>query len=256
MINIYKNFFIHYSSLLICAGFALKGNIDALGLILVSVAMHECGHLIMLYICGGTADRLILHAFGIAINTDSGNLSHRKLLLTVLGGPAFSLILAGLFYFVFPPLSMPNLCVGLINLLPVLPLDGGRILSTVLVRIAGRKSAKIIMRWAGLCVGIFASTAGIIVLFTSGYNFSLLLMGIFIICDCFSSIFGEPAMFVREKPVLGEIYIIPQSYGLRKAADTLPSDSIGAVVDNNGRVLRLVTSKGIYWELAEKTDKF
>ena len=250
MIKVCKNFFIHYSALLIAACMALKGNFDTFGLVLISVTLHECGHLAALLLCREHVDNLVLHAFGIEINTCTGNIPPQKMLVSVLAGPVCSLIFGWIFYFVFPPLFMPNLCIGIINLLPVMPLDGGRLLYSFLIRICGRKSSKLIMRTIGLIFGILSVCVGAEIFFTSEYNFSLLLLGVFIIV----SAFGEPLInhscFVREKAVLGEIYLLPQGLSVRSAAELLPSDSIGAVVDTDGRISRLVTSKELYLELA------
>ena len=193
--------------------------------------------------------------FVLSINTDSSKLSSRKMVLTALGGPALSLAFAGLFYFVYPPLFAANLCIGAVNLLPALPLDGGRILRSLLVKILGRKSSRTVMRSIGFCFGGVAIPLGILIFVRSGFNISLITLGFFTLAESFNTPFSEPACFVLKKPVLGEIYLIPQNTGLRETADMLPAGGIGAVVDENGTVLRLVTAKGLYNELA-KPDRF
>ena len=251
MIKIHDNLFVHYSAVLIIICFLLKGTQDSVGLMLISIILHESGHLFMLILCGEKPKRLVLHAFGISIDTPSG-MSGRKICITALGGPFLSLILAGLFYFVFPPLFTPNLCVGIINLIPVLPLDGGRIIYSILLRGCARKSSKIIMRAAGFAFGTLIIPLGAVSFITSGYNFSPLLLGVLVFAEGFSFSFSEPVSFVRTKPILGEIYLIPQSWDLRRAADMLPTDGIGAIIDQNGRILRFVTAGELYCILAEK----
>ena len=251
MLKLYKKFFIHYSTLLIIACLSIKGSREILSLTLISVILHEAGHLLILYLLGGQTDSLVLHAFGISINPSPETLTDNTMLLTALGGPFFSLILSGLFYFLFRPLFMPNLCLGVINLLPILPLDGGRVLGSILLKVSGRKSSRILMRSIGCVFGAVLIPSGILVLLLSGYNISLLLLGIFIIADSTANPFSCPPSFIRKKAVLGEIYIIPQSLGPRQTAEMLPSDSIGAVVDDKGKIIKLVTAKGIYHSLAE-----
>ena len=86
-------------------------------------------------------------------------------------GPALSLVLAAAGYglmHVVPPdtiggtlvsqLRWANLVVGIFNLLPGLPLDGGRMLRAVIWKLTGRQStATIAAAWAGrvLAVGLF-----------------------------------------------------------------------------------------------------
>ena len=255
MINVFKNFFVHYSALLIVACMALKGNFDAFGLVLISVVIHECGHIAALFVNREHAESLVLHAFGVEINTNGKSISDMKMIFIALAGPVLSLISAQVFYFVFRPLFMPNLCIGLINLLPVIPLDGGRILNSVLLKACGRKSAKLIMRLTGLTFGIFCAALGTEIFLTSEYNFSLLLLGIFILISAFCEPSLNYSSFVREKAVLGEIYLLPRSLSVKNAAELLPPDSIGAVVDSDGKISRFVTSKELYFELANQNTE-
>lgn len=256
MLKLYKNLFVHYSVLLIILCFLLGGNYNSPGLVLLSVILHECGHLIFLLCCGGKPHKIVFHAFGISISTDAYKLSSVKMLLTALGGPALSFALAGLFYFLFPPLFPVNLCIGAINMLPVLPLDGGRTVQIFFVKALGRKSARILMQFMGFAFGIIALPAGIYLFFISGFNISLALLGFFIIAESFNTPLLPPAVFVNHKAVLGEIYLIPQSMTLRDAAEILPADSLGAVIDEQGSVLRLVTSKGLYNQLAQPHNNY
>lgn len=255
MFKIYRNFYIHYSVLLIFLCFFLGENNNSPGLVLISVILHELGHLLGLLLCGCKPDKIVFHAFGVAINT--GKLTFEKMLLTAISGPASSFLLAGLFYFMFPPLFPVNLCIGAVNVIPVLPLDGGRVVHTVLTKAIGRKSAGIISKLAGIFVGLVAMPLGIYLFFRSGFNVSLLLMAAFVLAEAFNKIPASPPVYFSNlKAMLGEIYIIPQSMTLRDAAELLPSDSIGAIVDEQGEILRLVTAKGLYNQLAQSHKNY
>jgi len=249
MLNIYKNLYLHYSFLLVVFCLFLGGNCYSLGLTLLSVIFHECGHIIAMLICGIKPEKLVLHSFGISLNAPQPSAS--KTFVIASSGPVFSLILAGLFYFVFPPLFSMNLCIGLINLLPALPLDGGRILSFLLTRITGKKGSRLFMRYIGVITGIIALPPGILLFINSGYNLSLIMLGVFMMTEPFNTPFPEPVSFIFKKVTLGEIYLIPQNMSLRKTAEILPAGSLGAIIDENGEVLRLVTAKGLYNHLAQ-----
>ena len=96
---------------------------------LFAAAVHECGHLIALALVGGRAEGFTLAASGAQIWL-GGGLSYARELPVALGGPlaslALALILANCARFLAAGLS---LALGLFNLLPLPPLDGGRVVS-------------------------------------------------------------------------------------------------------------------------------
>ena len=254
MLNIYKNLYLHYSVLLIVFCFILGGNCYSPGLTLLSVILDESGHLFAMIFCGEKPEKIVLHGFGISINAQ--RLSPHKMLLTAACGPVLSLVLAGLFYFVFPPLFIPNLCIGAINMLPALPLDGGRILYSLLAKILGRKGSRNCMKYIGIFIGLIAVPPGILLFVNSGFNISLIMLAVFMVAETFNTSFFTPVSFVLKKVTLGEIYLIPQQMSLRETAEILPSDSIGAIIDRNGEILRFVTAKGLYNQLAQPDNNY
>lgn len=254
MLKLHKKVYVHYSVLLIALCFALGADYNAVGFTLLAVLLHECGHLAILFICGGKPEKLVLHAFGISINADSHKLSSRKMLFTALGGPALSFTFAGLFHLLLSPFSTVNLFIGAVNLLPVLPLDGGRMLRIIFTKIFGRKASRLLMRSIGIAFGCAAVPLGLFLFIRSGFNISLLLLGFFVLGETINIPFAEPPTFSSYKAAVTDIYLIPQNMTLRDTADFLPSDGIGAVVDENGTVLSLVTSKGLYNRLAQSQN--
>ena len=94
-----------------------------------SAAMHECGHLLALYLTGERVDSLRIGFFGAEIRT--GPLPPDREMICAAAGPAVSLIL-WLFHPVFPRMALCGLVQGLYNLLPVYPLDGGRMIRCIL----------------------------------------------------------------------------------------------------------------------------
>ena len=249
MVNIYKNFYVHYSAFLIVLCFVLGGNRYTLGLTLLAVILHESGHLAVLLLCGGKPRKIVVHACGISIDTDGCDLSSKKMLFTALGGPVLSLALAGFFY--FSPFYAVNFCIGIINLLPVFPLDGGRVMQILIAKNHGKKASRNIMKLSGILVGSIAIPIGIILFVRSGFNISPVLLGLFIFAESFNLPFSGQPRFILKKAVPGDLYLIPCDMSLRQAAELLSDSSIGAVVDENGSVLRLVTAKGLYNQLAQ-----
>ena len=94
---------------------------------LFALLWHEAGHVLAARLCGARLARLELTPFGCTAEYDGAFLSPGREALTALGGPLASL--AGIFVFrALPRLSMTHAALLAINLLPALPLDGGRAL--------------------------------------------------------------------------------------------------------------------------------
>lgn len=106
----------------------LDEGLGLLGWGLLACALHELGHIAAIRLLGGRVERLRLTAVGAELAQDGARpLSYGKEALAVLAGPAASLLTAWLAmrasFFLLAGLSLGQ---GLFNLLPVLPLDGGR----------------------------------------------------------------------------------------------------------------------------------
>ena len=113
-----------------------------------AVFVHETLHLIACIILHEKPEGIFLDIWGMHLKIKSTH-DTKKALLIWASGPIFSLFLSGvLFYFnIYTYFSYANLCVGIINLLPVLPLDGGTILNIVLSHFFGTlKSDRIMNR--------------------------------------------------------------------------------------------------------------
>ncbi len=92
---------------------------------IVAVAFHECCHYLAVRILGGDVYRLSIHIGGIEMQC--GTLTERRRILAILCGPAsgFLLVLLGRW---FPRLALCSWVLSVYNLIPLLPLDGGRAL--------------------------------------------------------------------------------------------------------------------------------
>jgi len=121
----------------------------AVSLTLVSLAfgsifLHELGHALAARHLGYRTLSIELHPFG-GLATIEGRQTPRHSVLISLAGPVTNLCLGGVLFglcFQLPGLWVPfiasmvgswNLILGAFNLIPVLPLDGGHILESVLV---------------------------------------------------------------------------------------------------------------------------
>ncbi|HZK86712.1 MAG TPA: M50 family metallopeptidase, partial [Syntrophomonas sp.] len=127
---------VNWLFLLLCAIYVYLGLGLEIMVIFASVLLHELSHTIMAAILGVKVAEIELLPFGGQARIDDfTGLDPDREIYIALAGPIFSLSISALLYFLpatFPfktaQLIQINLFLGVFNLLPALPLDGGRIL--------------------------------------------------------------------------------------------------------------------------------
>lgn len=171
-INIHPTFWLFAGMIGYLNGRSLVSTLIWVGIILISVLVHEFGHALMAS-AFGLKPRIELVALGGLTYHNGQNLSFWKQFLIVLAGPfaGFMLYLGG---FVLAQQTMPpwasvlalfaavNLFWTVINLLPILPLDGGQLLRLVLEKFMGIKG----MKWA-LIISMALGSMGALLFFAA-----------------------------------------------------------------------------------------
>ncbi len=115
-----------------------------IAVVLVSLLVHELGHALAFRRYGSDAEILLFAFYGLAIPTHEV-FGRRKRIIISLAGPFAGFVLCGLVYgsnvalgwadpgaphqvfYLYRTLILVNLLWGLMNLLPVYPLDGGQV---------------------------------------------------------------------------------------------------------------------------------
>lgn len=159
-------------------------------LIITAILVHELAHVLMASILGLTIDVIEILPLGCVVRLVEMlevDPSVEARVATV--GPLVSLGLGGLcllaFRF-FPGSSLQgfawiNLAVGILNLLPALPLDGGRIFRAALVYHSGFYRGTKRARRLSVLVGWLAIVGGLAVCFYRPAGVCLISLGIFIL---------------------------------------------------------------------------
>ncbi|MBQ6902609.1 MAG: hypothetical protein IJN71_06350 [Oscillospiraceae bacterium] len=116
----------------------------------IAVALHEFSHIAAARVCGGTIDFVDIRAFGIKVNIpELSMMSYGKEIIIAAAGPAAGIITAvsavaaarilktdSFSYFIGV-----NALITAINLIPVYPLDGGRIALSLNLMIFSMRTA-------------------------------------------------------------------------------------------------------------------
>lgn len=155
----------------------------------LAVLIHETGHIITMCMMGYFPERIKISLFEIAV-TDPARQERtaRENIRIIFFGPAanFICVLPGFLLYLWGmekalPFGAANLSVGLFNMLPVISLDGGQLLTIWLCRRCSPSQAeKIVCRLTFISIFPLAAL-GFVVLFHSHYNFSLLFVCVYLI---------------------------------------------------------------------------
>lgn len=135
--------------------FALVNGWRLLTLVLSAAAAHELGHWLALRCLGGRVAALRLNVFGAVMELERAPLSYGGELAAVLAGPAVNLLCGWLLARAgWSTAAGAHAVLGVFNLLPVRPLDGGRALELLVSWTWGPEAGERAVRWMGTAVSL------------------------------------------------------------------------------------------------------
>lgn len=105
------------------------------------IILHEIGHLISGIILGYKPKEINLNITGISLEFYNYNIDKKDLakIVVLLSGPIINIILSIIYYSKNIEIAFINVVLATVNLLPILPLDGGKILKIIMKKIWGYK---------------------------------------------------------------------------------------------------------------------
>ncbi|WP_440112016.1 M50 family metallopeptidase [Paenibacillus sp. QZ-Y1] len=188
----------------------LTGHFIELITLFAIVFIHECGHAAAAALLGCRVLSIQLLPFGgVAVIEDAGNMTARREIIIALAGPLQNILMVGVVLLLkygnfgdpvfLDYIIQGNLLIALFNLLPVLPLDGGKIVQALVSLFAPYYTT---LMWT-YRISILCS-AGVILFAISkwvagdyGLPLNILLIGLFLFYSNVTDYRNIPYRFIR-----------------------------------------------------------
>ena len=144
----------------LCIVYLILNQLELYLLFIVFITIHEIMHALVGIICGFKPASMEIMPFGLSLTFYSfSSANAKKKIITYLAGPISNIILAIIFIGVSNKYNTndeiivysiyTNILLGIFNLLPILPLDGGKILKEILKKIYGNKKSYSLISFIG-----------------------------------------------------------------------------------------------------------
>lgn len=140
-------------------------------LCLIACALHEIGHIAVMYATGRPPERIIFYGGGMKL-TGGG-----KSIPVIISGCAVNFLLFAAFYFFGGDYNLRlfgviNLLTGLFNLMPVQPFDGYNLLERLLIRLLTPEKIASVLKITEIITCVAAAPLIVIFFLNGGVNFS------------------------------------------------------------------------------------
>ncbi len=243
------------------------------------IICHELGHIAVATICGAKLNNFRLLPVGVNASIDDLECSKTQKILIYVAGPLVNIVVAVSLYWVhirevsvwgastfkIMPAIIINIWLAIFNLIPVPPLDGGKISMEILSGCLGLFRANKLMHIFSMFFSFVIICIGTVVLIKSGYNGSFILIGVYIlfllrknkkeaaILNMRNLILKRSAIIrkgivpVREIAVMKDVKLLD----LVKSMDYSNVFHIIKVLDNDLNLIRSVTEQDVLNALME-----
>lgn len=161
-------------------------------MIFAAILIHEAGHIIAICIIGGKIEKIEITPFGLVIRRSRLISSYMSDFFVYISGPALNFVFALAFLPCLSVLDNPmslfafqNLSFGLLNLLPISSLDGGRAVESLILTHHNEETARQCTKILSVVVLLCAWVAAIYFLLFTGSGISLFLFSFWLLLSVF-----------------------------------------------------------------------
>ena len=176
--------------------YALKGEILIFIICTATAVIHELGHSFVSASLGYRLNKITLMPFGAVVSGNIEGLKFHDQIKIAFAGPLINLAISLFFvalWWIYPEcyaytdvIVSSNISMALINLLPIYPLDGGRIVFSCLANKVGYNKAFTICKVLGGGFSLMLLGWFILGLSNKVFNFSLMFFALFVCFGTFS----------------------------------------------------------------------
>jgi len=172
-----------------------------------ALLLHEWSHILAAAAAGMQVTQLELFPFGCAAKMQCFAVSRAKEIIVAAAGPAANMLAAcalfviNRYYCPFDAagkLIAANLAIATVNLLPALPLDGGRIARAAFANFLGYKRATKLTAAAGIFFAAVITGLGIYIALTKTINPGYFVMGFFLLLSSITELKSAPYTLIRD----------------------------------------------------------
>lgn len=148
----------------------------------LAAVIHECGHLVALRMMGERPRVITVSFYGMRMELPVGSRALWREIAIYAGGPLVNLLCAGGLFLmnVSPIYAWLHGLLAAVNLLPVMPLDGGQILRCVLEAVVSSDKAWRRLDVIGWSMLVMLAAGGILLMIRTG-NFTLSIMVFYLV---------------------------------------------------------------------------
>lgn len=271
MIKISKYLHIHMITVILFVVVFFCGRIESVAVAYAIMLIHELAHLAAALCIGLKPDGIFICPFGVNLKLKNKMIySLADEIILYAAGPFSNIVmaLAAVCFFSEIPYSydfyVQNIALFVLNMLPVMPLDGGIIARKILSYRIGNKKCNKVMKAVSLTIVVILSAVGIYFFSFGKFNYSIVFLCVFLICNIIMSKekynidFLKELLYYKENKNLDKkvkIVAAAENSDLKKIASDFTGSCYYVVffVNNRGKITEMLTETEIIEKICEKT---
>ncbi len=252
-------------SIVVIAFFAVSGQVKLCVVAYTVALFHEAGHILAATLLNYRVNRIEILPVGVCASVDESlrnNPVHE--FIVAASGPLVNLIGIVICIYAYrffnintQILTLVNLYMLIINLLPVLPLDGGRILNACLALEFKKKKADYISGVISVIMTVSVLVLGSVLLLNTGVNFSLVAAAFFLAGNLKTPDKNSGIVSIAENPLISacrvKSYVLNEKMTVLDAVREIDKKKICVIYisDSDGKVVHITTNKRIICAMSD-----